>query len=235
MECVGIGAAPPRRAAWRGARGSDREAKWRRLGTVALICLLGAACRAPTMLAPATPSTPGAALRALVLGRVQISINGRPVRVGPQGRGARIRSSGYDQAAPVYAEGSLTMLVFRNTQGGEEFGFDVPDDKGGFEVLLPPGRYEIRLRYDDWLSGTPVVLDAPAAGERYYVGTLHADLLRRRSVRGWWARAFGGAIPQRDSDFSVTDEWEWARENLGAFSAEPVRVQKRLMDVAQAR
>jgi hypothetical protein len=201
----------------------------------ALLGLLGAACHAPTMLAPATPGTPGASLRALVLGRVQISINGRPVRVGPEGRGARIRSSGWDQAAPVYAEDSLTMLVFRNTLTGAQFGFDVPDDTGGFEVLLPPGQYAIRLRYDDWLSDTPAILDAPVAGERYYVGTLRADLFRRRSLRGWWARAFGGAVPRQDSDFSVTDDWDWARANLAALSAEPLRVERRLMRVAQAR
>jgi hypothetical protein len=226
MERAGMGAA---------ARRAADRVTGRQLGTVALLCLLGVACRAPTMLAPATPSTPGWAVRALVLGRVQVSINGRPVRVGPQGRGARIRGSGYDQAAPVLAEGSLTMLVFRSTQGGGEFRFDVPDDTGGLEVLLPPGRYEIRLRYDDWLLGTPVVLDAPAAGERYYVGTLRADLFRRRSLRGWWARAFGGSVPQRDNDFAITDDWEWARQHLGAFSAQPASVQKRLMTVGSSR
>lgn len=223
------------RTAGRGPLGSGRVTNRRRLLSVVLLCLLGAACRAPTMLAPATPTTPGVSLRALVLGRIQISINGRPVRVGPEGRGARIRDSGYGKPAPVYAEDALTMLVFRDVHSGDEFGFDVPDDTGGFEVLLPPGRYAIRLRYDDWLSETPALFDAPVAGDQYYVGTLRADLFRRRSIRGWWARAFGGAVPRKDSDFAVTDEWEWARANLDAFSARPLRAQKRLMDVGQSR
>ena len=217
----------------------------RRLGVVAaFLCLLAAACRPPTMLAPATPAAPGASQRALVAGRIQLSIKGRPVRVGPEGRGARVRASGLDQPRPGSAAGldqprpgltadALTMIVFRNVHGGDEFGLDVPDDTGGFEVLLPPGQYAIRLRYEDWLLETPAILDAPAAGAHYYVGTLRVDLFRRSSIRGWWARAFGGSVPRNVSDFAVTDDEEWARGHLRAFSVEPPYVQTRLMSVGR--
>jgi hypothetical protein len=227
MEPAGIAA-----HAWRTTGRGRGLSNWHRCRpeTIAALCLLAAACRPPTMVAPATPNAPGAAQRALVLGRVQMAINGRPVRVA-EGRGTPPRGSAGDQAAPKYAETALTMLVFRNLESRDEFAFDVPDDSGGFEVLLPPGRYSIRLRYEDWLSATPAMFDAAAAGESYYVGTLRADLFRRRSLRGWWARAFGGTIPRDDSDFAVTDEWEWARANLGAFSSQPTRVRKRLMSV----
>jgi hypothetical protein len=183
------------------------------------------------MLVPATPSSPGASVHALVLGRIQVSVGGRPVRVGAGvgGAGASVSPSSWSQGTSRSVADSLTMLVFRDLRSGEEFGFEIPDETGRFELLLPPGEYTIRLRYEEWLSETPVTFEAPEAGAQYYIGTLHADLFRGRSLRGWWARVFGGNVPATDSHFAVIDDWQWARAHLRAFEAPQPRVQKQLM------
>lgn len=194
------------------------------------------------MIPSATASSPGASRRALVLGRIQVFLSGRPASVGPAALEARVGGSewgggpGGEQPAPLRGgERAAVAITFRHLRTGERFTYEVEDDSGRFEILLPPGRYAIKLRYDEWLSDTPALLDAPEPGQHYYVGTLQADLFRRRSLRGSWARIFGGAVPGGDSHFNVLDEWEWGKVNLRSLAAEPIVVQRRLMSLEATR
>lgn len=214
----------------------------RSLLAAALLCVSTAGCNPPTIISSATPASPGASHRALVLGRIQVFLSGQPASVGPAAHEARVRGSewtggsGWDEPAPLRGgERAATAITFRNVLTGKRFAYEVEDDSGRFEVLLPPGQYAIKLRYDEWLSDTPARFDAPEAGEPCYVGTLHADLFRRRSFRGSWARIFGGAVPSGDSDFRVRDEWEWAQDNLRFLAAGAVTPQRCLMRLEAVR
>jgi len=170
------------------------------------------------------------------MGRIQVYIGGKPVRFGRQRYGADGREPQWPGTTPwdeppagLLGEESLTMVVFRSLKGDEEFAFEVEDESGRFEVLLPPGQYAIKLRCGKWLAETPAQFDAPEQGRQYYVGTLRVDLFRRRSPWGWFVRFFGGTLPRGDTGFAVADEWEWARANLRSFAEVPAGIEKRLM------
>jgi hypothetical protein len=194
--------------------------------------LLGAGgCSRPTMLETATASSPGKSVRALVLGRLQVTVAGQPVRVGPAGPPPQGSAQWEGAEAPLLGEETDTMILFERLRTGELFGYDLPDDTGRFEVLLPPGRYGVKLRYEKYLVATPARFEATEAGQQYYIGTLQAQLFRRGSVLGWRARIFGGNIPSSQRDFRVIDEWDWAKDNLRAFRQRPVRAEKHLMSL----
>jgi hypothetical protein len=193
-------------------------------------------CSAPTVISSATPGAPGASLRALVVGRIQVYISGTPVRFGHQRYAANGRGREWPGTTPwdeppagLLGEETLTMVIFRSLKNDEKFAFELDDESGRFEVLLPPGRYAIQLRCGKWLAETPARFDAPEQGRQYYVGTLRVDLFQRRSLQGWFVRFFGGTLPRGDTGFAVVDEWEWARANLGSFAEGPVGIEKRLM------
>jgi len=207
---------------------------WQLAFVALLVGSLG--CRAPTVIPSATPGAPGASLRALVIGRIQVYIGGKPVRFGRQRYGADGRGLEWPGTTPwdeppvgLLGEETLTMVVFRSLKGDEKFAFEVEDESGRFEVLLPPGRYAIQLRCGKWLAETPAQFDAPEQGRQYYVGTLQVDLFRQRSPLGWFVRFFGGTLPRGDTGFAVADEWEWARANLRSFAEGPAGIEKRLM------
>jgi hypothetical protein len=149
---------------------------------------------------------------------------GQAVRVGPE-PGMADDTSGGDR--------TLTTLVFQNSNTSKKFAFDMDNEDGRFEVMLPPGEYGIRLRYHTWLSGTPAHSDVPEAAKRYYVGTLRVDLFRHTSILGFPARVFGGTVPQGDSDFDVLDEWEWTQANLQVPFPVQVTAEKRLMHLGE--
>ena len=213
-----------------GRRGAHPGRAAARLAAATFVSVATAACTAPTMLESATPSSPGRSVRALVLGRVQVYVRGQAARVGPAGRPATRDAGEWGGGAPpVFAPEADTMIVFESLRTGDRYGYELPDDTGGFQVLLPPGRYEIKLRFEKYLVDTPARFEAPEGGQQYYIGTLRAKLFQTDSVLGWRTRIFGGRIPSADSDFRVVDEWDWATDNLRAFSERPVRVEKYLM------
>jgi hypothetical protein len=189
--------------------------------------LAHAGCRPPTVVTTASPSSPGASVYALVLGRVQVSIAGQPARVGPQAwRSARAYADGITVEAE---EDALTALIFEGSRGGDRFAYEIEDETGRIEVLLPPGRYRVTLRYDKWWSKTPATLDVPEGGVSYYVGTLYVGLFRERSLRGVWVRAVGGTVPRADTSFAIADEWDWAQANLRGLAGGRATPDKRLM------
>jgi hypothetical protein len=163
-----------------------------------------------------------------VLGRVQVSIAGQPARVGPRAWSAGGRAYG-DGVTVEAEEDALTALIFEGRRSGDRFFYEVEDETGRIEVLLPPGRYGVILRYDKWQSKTPATLDVPDGGVSYYVGTLHVGLFRERSLRGVWVRAVGGTVPRADTSFAVSDEWDWAQANLRALAGGRTAADKRLM------
>lgn len=162
--------------------------------------------------------------RALVLGRVQVFRAGQQVRVGPVGHAEESGVSGGDR--------TLAEIRFRNLSTNRSFSYDVTDDEGGFEVFLPPGQYAVTLRYFTWTQATPARFEVDGGG-RYYIGTLRVSLLKRWSMGGMWARTFGGTIPEKDSDFSVVDQWDWAEAHLPMLTSGQVRAEKRLMRLGE--
>jgi hypothetical protein len=186
------------------------------------VCLGG--CTMPTRIPSATSAGMDNPNRALILGRIQVFRAGQQARVGPVGHA---EESGLDGG-----ERTLTEMRFHNLSTKKTFVHDITDGGGGFEVFLPPGQYEIKLRYFKWLQATPARFQAEG-GDRSYIGTLRVHLLRRWSVGGLWARAFGGTIPEKDSDFAVIDQWDWAEDNLPLLSSGQTTAEKRLMRLGE--
>jgi hypothetical protein len=191
---------------------------------VALAVCLGG-CAVPARIPGATSAEVDNPNRALILGRIQVFRAGQQARVGPVGYA---EESGLDGG-----ERTLTEMRFHNLTTKKTFVYDVTDHEGGFEVLLPPGQYAIKLRYFKWLQATPARFEAEG-GDRSYIGTLRVHLLRRWSVGGIFARTFGGTIPEKDSDFAVVDQWDWAEENLPLLSSGQVTAEKRLMRLGES-
>ena len=196
---------------------------------VAPLLLWAAACRPPTVLGTATPSTPGASVHAFVIGRVQVLVAGKPVALGPRVRGGGSGPYAGGMSAVEAEDDALTAVLFEHLRSGDRYVYEIADESGRFEVLLPAGRYGITLRYDKWWSKTPAVFHLAEGGVSYYVGTLRVDLFRDRSARGLWVRTFGGAVPRGDTGFAVVDEWDWARESLDGFRQATTTPEKRLM------
>lgn len=197
---------------------------WRRvpLGAMVAIIALGGCSVVPVKIPAATMGGLDSPNRALVLGRVQVFRGGQQVRVGPVGHSEESGVSGGDR--------TLTELRFHNVSTGRRFSYDVTDDEGGFEVFLPPGQYRIALRYFTWTQATPARFEVDG-GNNYYIGTLRVRLLSRWSIGGLWARTFGGTIPEKDSDFAVVDQWDWAEANLSMLAH--VSAEKRLMRLGE--
>ena len=191
---------------------------------VALAACLGG-CAVPARIPGATSAGLDNPNRALILGRIQVFRAEQQARVGPVGYA---EESGLDGG-----ERTLTEMRFHNLATRKTFVYDVTDHEGGFEVLLPPGPYEIKLRYFKWLQATPARFEAEG-GDRSYIGTLRVHLLRRWSLGGLFARTFGGTIPEKDSDFAVVDEWDWAEDNLPLLSSGQVTAEKRLMRLGES-
>jgi len=125
------------------------------------------------------------------------------------------------------------MLVFHRLDGGGQFAFEVADESGRFEVLLPKGWYRIQLQCGKWIVETPARFNAPQGGSRYYVGTLKVNMFQRRSFFGWFVRFFGGTLRSGDTGFAVVDEWQWAQANLQSLAEGAENVEKRLMRLDQ--
>lgn len=200
-----------------------------------LACTLAhTGCRPPTVVTTASPTSPGVSIYALVLGRVQVSVAGQPARVGPRAWGAGAGPYADGIMAVEAEEDALTALIFEGLRSGDRFAYEIEDETGRIEVLLPPGRYRMTLRYDKWWSNTPVMLSVPEGGVAYYVGTLQVGLFRERSLRGMWVRVFGGTVPRDDTSFTVVDEWEWAQANLRALAGGRTTADKRLMQLEKS-